>query len=84
MLEVGQRGFACTHINIYLLMFNANTTNSSELDNISTSKKKCDFELNWLFLFSLNIFYLPIKQTKWIRHKLNKRMKSSPNYNMLQ
>ena len=22
--------------------------------------------LNW---FSLNIFYLPIKQTKWIRHK---------------
>lgn len=49
MLEVGQRGFACTHINIYLLMFNANTINSSELDNISTSKKKkCDFELNWL------------------------------------
>ena len=36
------------------------------------------------FLFSLNIFYLPIKQTKWIRHKLNKLMKSSPNYNMLQ
>jgi hypothetical protein len=34
--------------------------------------------------FSLNIFYLPIKQTKWIRHKLNKLMKSSPNYNMLQ
>ena len=33
---------------------------------------------------SLNIFYLPIKQTKWIRHKLNKLMKSSPNYNMLQ
>ena len=27
---------------------------------------------------SLNIFYLPIKQTKWIRHKLNKLMKSSP------
>ena len=37
-----------------------------------------------LKFFSLNIFYLPIKQTKWIRHKLNKLMKSSPNYNMLQ
>jgi hypothetical protein len=37
-----------------------------------------------LWFFSLNIFYLPIKQTKWIRHKLNKPMKSSPNYNMLQ
>ena len=34
--------------------------------------------------FSLNIFYLPIKQTKRIRHNLNKLMKSSPNYNMLQ
>jgi hypothetical protein len=28
--------------------------------------------------------FVPIKQTKWIRHKLNKLMKSSPNYNMLQ
>ena len=35
-------------------------------------------------VISLNIFYLPIKQTKWIRHKLSKLMKSSPNYNMLQ
>ena len=26
--------------------------------------------------FSLNIFYLPIKQTKWIRHKLNKHIKN--------
>jgi hypothetical protein len=32
--------------------------------------------------FSLNILYLPIKQTKWIRHKLNKLIKSS-NYNLL-
>jgi hypothetical protein len=24
---------------------------------------------NLLFMFSLSIFYLPIKQTKWIRHK---------------
>jgi hypothetical protein len=39
---------------------------------------------NTFFFFSLNIFYLPIKQTKWIKHKLNKLMKSSPNYNMLQ
>jgi len=29
---------------------------------------------------SLNIFYL-CKQTKWIRHKLHKLMKSSPIYN---
>ena len=34
-------------------------------------------------VFSLNIFYLPIKYTKWIRHKLNKLVKSSPNYNLL-
>jgi hypothetical protein len=27
---------------------------------------------------------IKIKQTKWIRHKLNRLMKSSPNYNMLQ
>jgi len=33
---------------------------------------------NMKYEFSLNIFYLPIKQTKWIRHKLNKLMKSSP------
>ena len=42
----------------------------------------CGGQYYWFF--SLNIFYLPIKQTKWIRHKLNKLMKSSPNYNMLQ
>jgi hypothetical protein len=24
---------------------------------------------NLLFMFSLSIFYLPIKQTKWIKHK---------------
>ena len=30
--------------------------------------------------FSLSIFYL-CKQTKWIRHKLHKLMKSSPIYN---
>ena len=45
---------------------------------INYQHRKCDK------VFSLNIFYLPIKQTKWIRHKLNKLMKSSPNYNMLQ
>ena len=32
--------------------------------------------------FSLNIFYLPVKQTKWIRHKLNKLMKSSPRISL--
>ena len=30
--------------------------------------------------YGLHIFYLPIK---WIRHKLKKLMKSSPNYNLL-
>ena len=35
-------------------------------------------------VFGLNIFDLPVKQTKWIRHKLIKLMKSSPNYNVLQ
>ena len=34
--------------------------------------------------FGLNIFDLPVKETKWIRYKLIKLMKSSPNYNMLQ
>jgi hypothetical protein len=33
---------------------------------------------------SLDIFYLPIKQTQLIRHKINKLVKSSPNYNLLQ
>jgi hypothetical protein len=42
------------------------------------------YQGNPVFIFSLDIFCLPIKQTKWIRHKLNKLMKSSPNYNMLQ
>ena len=34
--------------------------------------------------FSLGIFYLTIKQANWVRHKLSKLMKSSPNYNLLQ
>jgi len=39
--------------------------------------EKCIYFVIYLYVFklvfSLNIFYLPIKQTKWIRHKLNKK-----------
>ena len=42
---------------------------------ITTSNKR--------MFFSLSIIYL-LKSAKWIRHKLNKLMKSSPTYNKLQ
>ena len=56
-----------------------NAASASEIDESSDT-----LNLLSLNLFSLNIIYLPIKQTKWIRHKVNKLMKSSPNYNLLQ
>ena len=56
-----------------------NAASASEIDESSDT-----LNLLSLNLFSLNIIYLPIKQTKWIGHKVNKLMKSSPNYNLLQ
>ena len=60
------------------------STNSLKYNKYILTTQTVQFKIYKVLCFSLNIFYLPIKQTKWIRHKLNKLMKSSPNYNMLQ
>jgi hypothetical protein len=39
--------------------------------------------LGYIWIFSLNIFYL-LRFVKWITHKLNKRMKSSPVYDVFE
>ena len=46
-----------------------NAASASEIDESSDT-----LNLLSLNLFSLNIIYLPIKQTKWIGHKVNKRL----------
>ena len=69
---------------LYRKIENCNPSDGSQegiktLRSNSTEKVNKNVSILGKFIrYSLNIFYLPIKYAKWIRHKLNKLMKSSP------